>query len=271
MFEGEEDEEFYSNFLLERFPQKKFKPIICDGKGGVFALSDTLFDKFGNKKNVFFFIDTDHDKILGIDDYPENFFSTCGYSVENYFFDEEIIMSGIKKYFQINPSDEILTEISNLLKSDRNTFEGRFMAIMAFAVELRKKDHSPELKNLKFNTFFEYKNLSLKKKNVQCEHLLHQTKINLEDEFSVWRSTRDVRKMDTRTVIRGKYCTQFILNFIRHLPEKFQNREKSNGKPLKQKVELGNNNLISLFAEFVELPERLSTFMDKMEFYMPAN
>ncbi len=53
-FEGEEDEEFYSKFLTQKFPNKKFRPLICDGKSGVLALDNEVAKTYGRSQNIFF-------------------------------------------------------------------------------------------------------------------------------------------------------------------------------------------------------------------------
>lgn len=93
-FEGEEDEEFYSGFMAERFPGKKFRPVICDGKGGVLALHAEVVKTYGSPRSVFFFVDSDHDRFLGEDEYPAQTFSTCGYAVENYIYDRDVVLAG---------------------------------------------------------------------------------------------------------------------------------------------------------------------------------
>lgn len=114
-FEGEEDEVFYSRFLNERFPDKTFRPVICDGKGGVLALHDKVVETHGSPRNVFFFVDSDHDRFLGADNYPAQTFSTCGYSVENYIYNADTVLSGIKKHFLLNKADELCEEIPHIL------------------------------------------------------------------------------------------------------------------------------------------------------------
>lgn len=57
---------------------------------------------------------------------------------------------------------------------------------------------------------------------------------------------------------------QFVVNFCRRLAKRFGAKKKLNGKPLKAKIEFGKKNLVSVFVDFVEAPDRLSAFFGEM-------
>lgn len=264
-FEGEEDEEFYSSFLTERFPEKKFRPLICDGKGGVIALHQEVVESYGNPLNVFFFIDSDHDRFLGQDDYPAQTFSTCGYAVENYIYEPDVILRGIRKHFQLNAADELCEEVQNALERDRFVFELRVRTIMSYSVALRANDQCPDLDKVDLNSIFELNDDGLKRRNVDCAALITAGDVAPLTSAEIYRHARLLRNTNPNVFFRGKLVAQFVVNFCRRLSKRFRSKQKLNGKPLKAKIEFGKNNLISAFVDFVEAPDRLLEFFDEMD------
>lgn len=263
-FEGEEDEEFFSAFIVRRFSDATFRPIICDGKGGVLALQEAVVAKYGSTKNVFFFVDSDHDRFLGQDKYPNGTFSSCGYSVESYFYDKTILRSAICKYFQLNKSDELCKEIDEALEHDFRVFGMRAKTIMTYAVGLRVADQSPDLDALHFSDIFEFTNSGLVTKKIECQHLIDKIGTN-SLSFHAFRNLLGILKShSTVEIVRGKLVSQFILAFYRNLPRRFKGRTKLNGKALHSKIELSKANLISVLTDFAPMPVRLEKFLDDL-------
>lgn len=265
VFEGEEDEEFYSTFLERRFPGKNFRPVICDGKGGVLALHSEVIEAYGTPQNVFFFIDSDHDRFLGEDKYPEQTFSTCGYAIENYFYDPEVVYAGIKKHFQLNLADELWGDIRAAFERDRQTFELRAKSFMSYVVALRINDQNPSLDKVDLNSIFKLEDDGLKRREIDCADLLANAEVEALPLVEVLKHARLLRDTDPSLCFRGKLVAQFVVNFCRRLGRRFTTRKKLNGKPLKAKIEFGKKNLVSAFVDFVDEPERLSEFFQEME------
>ena len=264
-FEGEEDEEFYSGFLAERFPGKKFRPVICDGKGGVFALHGAVIETYGILRNVFFFVDSDHDCFVGVAGYPAHTFSTCGYSVENYLYDTEVVLSGIKKHFQLNPADELCDEVRAAFEGDRQVFEARAKSLMSYVVALRANDQSPKLDKVDLNAVFELQDDGLSPRNIDCVALLAAAEVDPLPSNEVLQHARLLRHCHPNSYIRGKLVAQFVVNFCRRIAKRFADKHKLNGRPLKAKIEFGKNNFVSVFVDFVDVPHRLRDFFEEME------
>lgn len=264
-FEGEEDEEFYTGFLAKRFPGKKFRPVICDGKGGVLALYSEVVKNYGTPRNVFFFVDSDHDRFLGEHDYPPHFFSTCGYAVENYIYDSEVVLTGIKKYFHLNSADQLCNDIRAAFEIDRQVFEDRAKSIMSYVVALRVSDQHPSLDKVDLNLIFRLENSGLKRRRIDCAGLLAAIEVEALVTSEVFRHARQLRDTDPNVYLRGKLVAQFVVNFCRRLPKRFTSKQKLNGKQLKAKIEFGKHNIVSAFADFVEPPERLLDFFEEMD------
>lgn len=264
-FEGEEDEEFYTGFLERRFPGKKFRPVICEGKGGVLALHQEVVEAYDSPRNVFFFVDSDHDRFLGEDNYPEQTFSTCGYAIENYIYDPEVVLAGIKKYFQLNFADELCAKIRTAFELDCREFETRSKLIMSYAIALRVNDQNPSLDKVDLNSIFKLEDDGLKRRKIDCASLLASAEVEALPSAEVFKHVRLLKDTHPSTSFRGKLVAQFVVNFCRRLSKRFAAKRKINGKPLKAKIEFGKKNLISAFVDFVEVPDRLSDFFEKME------
>lgn len=264
-FEGEEDEEFYSKHLSARFPDKRFRPLICDGKGGVLGLHSEVLNAWGSAKNVFFFIDADHDRLIGIDEDLENTFVTCGYAVENYIYDDNVVLPAIDRLYQLNNADDLRGEISRCWHADCHVFEVRASTVMSYLLALRRSNQDPNLDRVNFNAFFAYQDGVLEKKTVSCNDLVEWMNVDRVEIRLLLETMRETQRLEKNAFFRGKMLAQFIISFFRNLPKRFDGREKLNGKPLKPKTDLGKANFIASFLDFTDCPDRLTDFFDTME------
>lgn len=266
VFEGEEDEDFFSGFVENRLAGVPFRPIICDGKGGVLAVQQEMIDHFGDFRNVFFVIDSDHDEFIGTADYPEQAFNTCGYSVENYLQCTETCTAAIKKCYQLRDSDPLVQHVEARVSSDFKTFEKRASSIMTYVVALRRNDQVLSLDDLHFSDVFEFTELGLSKKKIDCEKLCSSVGAGVELGFGDFLSTlRELGDNKPTEIIRGKLVAQFILHLIKGVPSFFKGQTKLNGRELKSRVDLGKKNILHVVSEFIEIPPRFDEFIDGIE------
>ncbi|MEO9827642.1 MAG: DUF4435 domain-containing protein [Paracoccaceae bacterium] len=270
VFEGEDDEEFFSHFLYQRFPDKKFRPIVCDGKGGVLALHQSAVAEYGEERNIFFFVDTDHDCLIGRDIYPAQTFSTCGYSIENYFYDSDTVFAGIMRHFRLNPADDLCKEIRTAFEHDRSLFERRSTPIMSYAVALRINDQDPKLDNFGLHALFDLHSSGIRKKPQDFNIFLRAVQATTLPRCELFRVRRLLKGRDPNEFFRGKFVASFVLNFCRKLAKRFENKPKLNGKPLKASMEFGGNSLVNAFIDYIDMPERLSSFFDTIDVKIQA-
>ena len=262
VFEGEEDEDFFSKFAEDKLPGVPFRPIICDGKGGVLALQQEMISHFGDFQNVFFVVDSDHDQFIGASDYPEQTFNTCGYSVENYLHCENTCVAAIKRCYQLRDTDPLVQQIEARVASDFQVFEKRAITVMAYVVALRKDDQILSLDNFPFANMFEFNSSGLNTKKVECDPALEaieaQTKVSSKDFLA---TLRELRRQDPVPIIRGKLVAQFVLHLIKGIPSFFKGQNKINGKPLKSKVDLGKKNVLHVVSDHIAIPQRFEEFL----------
>lgn len=263
-FEGEEDEEFYSHFIYKRYPGLRFRPLICEGKGGVLALRSEVIRMYGSARNVIFFVDSDHDKFVGVNNDGENTFITCGYSIENYILDESVIIEGVLKYFQFNRADPLINEVRRCLKIDVDVFQKRTFSVMIYAVALREMDISPDLDAITLRDLFAVVDGELQQSHVDCADLLRKAGVSEISTVEYRMTWRRLRYSDWNCVVRGKLTAQFVLNFCRNLQKRLSRKSKINGKPVRAKIDFSKRNLVSIFSEFIEEPVRLRSFLDEM-------
>jgi hypothetical protein len=210
-------------------------------------------------------MDSDHDRFLENNvDLPQTFF-TCGYSIENYLFDEGVVLTGIKKHLQLNPADDLCGNIEQAFQEDRKLFEVRSPTILAYAIALKADGQYPILDNVAFNQLFDSIKLDLKRKQVKCAELLRCAEVESLALGVVLQYSRQLRNTHPDKFIRGKLVAQFVRTFCVRLEKKFNDTPKLNGKPLKPRIQLSKRNLISVFVDFVQIPQRLSDFLDEME------
>lgn len=265
VFEGEEDEEYYSTYIERILPGKPFRPIICDGKGGVLALHSEMIRAYGDTKNVYFFVDTDHDRYISQAEYPAQTFNTCGYSVENYCFDKQALRSVARKCYQLNLDDPIYVDLEGKIDAAFEVFCTVTRPVMSYVVGLRRQDQILDMDQLHFVDLFELEEAGLISKDVDIGKLAEKMgSPNLLSDAEFKDCEKDLISEKVAVFCRGKLVSQFLLNFLKSIPKLFAGIDRLNGKPLKSKIEVGRKNLILIFAEFIDVPARLRTFLEQI-------
>lgn len=255
-FEGEEDEEFYAAYFESELPGISFRPIVCDGKGGVLGLHAQMLETYGESKNVFFFVDADHDRYIEADPLPEGVFSTVGYAIENYALDHVAIMALVRKQFQLNAADPILEQISRQVEGDMMLFAAKARPIMAYAICLRARDEEIEIDNAHFSDFFRFDNMRLVKKNIDCQTIFQKIECDIKLKYSeLAKSIRLVREEATECVLRGKLVSQFVISLFKQIARDYSGQTKLNGKQFSMKMELSSKNLMLKLAEVMDIPQ----------------
>jgi hypothetical protein len=266
VFEGEEDEEFYSKYVETKLAGVKFHPIICDGKGGVQALQEEMIQHFGGFQNVFFIVDSDHDRFIGEAEYPNQTFNTCGYSVENYLQDVDVCVSAIRHCYQLRDSDPLVPAVIARVNADFRLFERRASTLMAYAVGLRMEDQILSLDELKFSSVFDFTESGLRKKPMVCNEMLTNVEAQSKLSSNAFKTQlRKLKKQAPSNVIRGKMVAQFVLHLIKCVPGFFKGQTKLNGKPLKSRIEIGKKNILHVVSEFIAIPPRFDAFVNQIE------
>lgn len=265
IFEGEEDEEYYSTYIERILPGKTFRPLICDGKGGVLALHSEMLKAYGDTRNVYFFVDTDHDRYIKQAKYPFQTFNTCGYSVENYCFDEHALRSVARKCYQLNLNDPIYIDLEEKIGAAFEVFCTTARPIMSCIIGLRMEDQSLDMDQVHFKDLFEFTDMGLIAKEFDINVLskkMGSPKLLTKAELN--SCEQDLSNEKIVVFCRGKLISQFLLNFLKSIPKLFDGLVRLNGKPLRLKIEISKKNLILIFAEFISVPVRLKTFLEQV-------
>lgn len=264
-FEGEEDEDFFSAYIYQRDANIKIFPIICDGKGPLIALHKKILNSYGSPRNVFFFLDSDHDKILGVDLPAEQCFTTDGYSYESYGLSEEVILKIFENSFGLHPTDPLLAEVRSIIKDTMTVFCRRARAIMTYVLLLRQLDIQVEVDELHFHKFFQFDGNVLRKKNRSFGWISSESKVShLPAQSDIFAAARSTRHVSDACVIRGKMVAQFLIRFLKCLGQTLKDRDKINGKKCTVKVELGGGNYAKQLSNASRESERLSDFLDDL-------
>ena len=264
-FEGEEDEDFFSAYIYRREASIKVLPIICDGKGPLIALHKKIRDNYGSLRNVFFFLDSDHDKILGYDLPSEQCFTTDGYSFESYGLSGEVIIKIFESNFGLHPTDPLLAEVRSIIQDAMVVFCRRARTIMTYVLLLRQLDIHVEVDELHFHKFFQFDGDVLKKKSRSLEWISNESKVSHVPALSdLFATARSIKSVSDACVIRGKMVAQFLIKFLKCLSQTLRNRDKMNGKKCTAKVELGGGNYAQQLSIASAESDRLSDFLDEL-------
>ncbi|GAA6148401.1 hypothetical protein NBRC116586_14630 [Pseudooceanicola nitratireducens] len=264
-FEGEADEDFFSAYIYQRDANIKLFPVICDGKGPLIALHKKILNSYGNPRNVFFFLDSDHDKILGYDLPAEQCFTTDGYSYESYGLSEEVILKIFENNFGLHPTDPLLAEVQAIIQDALNVFCRRARTIMTYVLLLRQLDIQVEVDELHFYKFFQFDGNVLRTKSRSFRWISSESKVpQVPAQPDIIAMARSLKHASDACVIRGKMVAQFLIRFLKCLSQTLKDRDKINGKKCTAKLELGGGNYAQQLSIASTESERLSDFLDDL-------
>lgn len=264
-FEGEEDEDFFSAYIYQRDANIKIFPVICDGKGPLIALHNKILDSYGSLRNVFFFLDSDHDKILGYNLPAEQCFTTDGYSFESYGLSEEVILNIFENSFGLHPTDPLLLEVRSIVQDAMGVFCRRARTLMTYVLLLRQLDIQVDVDQLHFYKFFEFDGEVLKTKDRSFQWISNESNVqHVPARSDIFATARGVKNVSDACIIRGKMVAQFLIKFLKCLGQALRDRDKINGKKCTVKVELGGGNYAQQLSIASTESERLSDFLDDL-------
>lgn len=266
-FEGEEDEEFYTAYIYRRDEEIRIFPVICDGKGPLLALYDKVRENYDDMANVFFFLDSDHDEMLGQQLPTTHCFKTDGYSFESYGLSEDVAVAIVEKNFGLHPTDPLLQDVRTITQEAFKVFRRRARTIMTYVLLLRRMDLPAEVDNLHFHKLFQFEGDAISTKRRSFEWVSRETASCYVASFrEVLVAARSVREIPDACIIRGKMVAQFLIRFMKCLARTLRDRQKINGKMCTVRTELGGGNFAQQLSTCSEESERLARFLDDLLF-----
>ncbi len=270
-FEGNEDQSFYINFISNVFPKEfTIYTYVCNGKGNVHGIYNSINWLIYCKNRVLFFTDKDFSCILNQTwNTDENIFSTKPYSIENYICNEKMVERILKEILHINDASLVEKFCSHFVSEETN-FEYLILPLTAVIIMLKRAGNDVPLREFNLSKLFRVNdNLKVKKLarvktiayfevNTQCVVPKNSWKIIL----NICKELR--REFEKEDYIRGKFALWFLVNYMGKTPNIINNLKKTGKSGIKCSVytQINIENAVEILGPRVSLPNELKDFLE---------
>lgn len=270
-FEGNEDQSFYMNYISNVFPKEiTIYTYVCNGKGNVHGIYNSINWVTYCKNRVLFFTDKDFSYILNQTwDSDENIFSTKPYSIENYICNEKMVERILKEILHINNASLVKKFCGHFVNEETN-FENLILPLTAAIIMLKKAGNDVPLKDFNLSKLFRLNdNLKVEKlprvkaidyfeKTTQCLVPKNSWKIIL----NICKELR--RDFEKEDYIRGKFALWFLVNFSKKTPDRINNLKRTGKSDIKCSVctQINLENAVEILGPRVILPNELKHFLE---------
>jgi hypothetical protein len=259
--EGEEDSNVYTRAINSFKPDARVEVIICNGKGGVLGLRDFIDDYYSHDNKTMFFIDKDHDDLLGIDYRDDKTYITDHYSIEWDVCTEQTITALIERSYALTEKDPIWKSVRLKFIEMSQEWLDYSKPIMQAVVVLREKGEKPKLDGIRFSDICRFQAGVMRRTNYKLETLLKASGCLCPDEKELSRCASKLDDIDERSYVRGKLAVEFCCAFLKDLNKICDYPTKIDRRPLQRKGNVGKSEFIQLAILDWTVPDSLQFFL----------
>jgi hypothetical protein len=265
--EGTPDLAFYRNFLEQHVSGDGLRMYNCEGKANVYEAFAKVLGRFPRCRYVLFFVDKDLDDILGVPwpADPRIHVTDC-YAVENYFASQEVVRRFFMDFVKIRRVDISLDAVLSEFTRRLQEFRRLILPTMAWIVMTRRAGHRPNLNDINPAEFLSFSASGIARRGSirALEYLERVTQV--QHQAGEWRQIRrtcqELRRLEPKRYVRGKFDAWFLLGFIRQTQEILGGIVRNAGGSISVSVQLTELNFIQLLLRGVQTPPPLESFLD---------
>ncbi|WP_017306616.1 DUF4435 domain-containing protein [Spirulina subsalsa] len=251
---------------VQRFAEQKalsVETIILGNKKEVLKAYDYLGKRFPNNPRIMFFVDKDHDDLLGENrgiQTQESLFVTPYYSIENYLVSESAIAAILTDFWGLDSSSEAITIACQKFHQFQADYRQAFLPWMAWLLAIRRLGENPNNNNINASVFTVDINYQIMF-NWQPDILTHLGRVcnvNIRpDSMTIDHTTRELEALPTKVWLRGKQELWCLVKFLNRLEEEVKTGEVK----LKIRSPINLNNIVELLAPRLPCPSDLDDYL----------
>lgn len=235
----------------------------CGNKDGVYEVHQKLNYKDFTNEISLFFVDKDLDDIIPIyrESYPDVYVTTY-YSIENFLVTREIIEQVWAEIFKQGSSFES-KGIGEKFEKNLINFHKIATKITCWTIYHQRIGNNPILKNIKIKALFKINEDLDVLQTIDDSELINtldsQGKVKIEQgwEKEINNISHEIKGINPKRFIRGKFEVEFFVEFIKKL------REELNRTPKKQNIhiDVATSNIIDILGPRVKCPPCLDYYL----------
>jgi hypothetical protein len=266
-FEAQDDATFFVHFLRPYLPDAtRVYTYHCDGKAQVYQAFEGIIQHDPGVRAVLFFVDKDLDDILGVP-WPTDprVFVTDAYSIENYLVSGEVLQSFYRDAVRLRGVAFDFEAVLRHFDEQLAQFHRAIASTMAWVLVARRGGHKVNLSNVRLKDLFEID----ANVHVRCRRGLRFGSLcnsgGVTPRGSMYRQllplTRELRKMNPKRVIRGKFEAWFLVEFWKSVITHVQEVAREAGGTVSLRLPLEHSNAVAALAKHATIPRSLDLFL----------
>lgn len=258
-FEGTDSQYYFPRINLIN---EENHPIVCGNKKSVLESYDFIKYKYPDYKTLFF-VDNDFDETITKDD----LFCTCGYSIENYYCNENVLSRILKNEFFLKVTDSEYKLIMDLFKKRQKEFhKATSLFNLWYFSSKRKAKKNKTTVNANLNDKFVKEFIIFSFDSITATYSLEDIKNKFpnaievnDDDLKFYKE--DFYSKDPILRFRGKYEFEFMLKFLSYIIDDANNSKKILKKKTKFKIDPAI--ALSQLSQYAETTNSLKEFLKK--------
>ena len=265
--EGAPDLAFYRNYIEQYVDAGGLRMYNCEGKENVYQTYAKVMERYPACRRVIFLVDKDLDDIVGLSSPSDpRIFVTEFYAIENYLVCKEVVRRFFVDFVKMRKIDLdlelVLPEFEGLLKQ----FHRAILPIMAWVVTMRRMGRRPILTDVNPGEFLKLIESRVERRG--CVRILGYLErvTKIEPRPGEWKQVRqtcrELRRLESKRYVRGKFEAWFLLQFIRKMEETLSAMARESGGAISVNVNLTDSNFIQVLVHALPTPQSLSSFLE---------
>jgi Protein of unknown function (DUF4435) len=265
--EGFDDPFFYREKLKQYAGDRKVYFYTCDGKAALYQVYEDISKRIGTYCHTLYFTDKDLEDIIP-EIYPkdERIYVTDYYSIENHIVSCQAIERSCTEFVRVKHCGLPLDMVSKRFESELAKFHELNILLMAWIVCVRRSGRRPNLNNIDLKNIFSIDDsLRVSRKREVVPYLCKASSIpNNPASWKGFRKVaRDLRKLNPKVFVRGKFETWFLTEFLKNAIAHLRKAARDQGGSLDILVSIERNNTLALLAPRLPSPPSLDAFLRK--------
>jgi hypothetical protein len=265
--EGEPDRAYYHAQLSEYAEDMRDIFVYnCEGKRHVYDAYEKISARHPTCTRVLFFVDKDIDDILG-KPWPTDprIFVTEYYSIENYMVCREVLSRFFADYVKLRRVEVDLDVVLGEFDQQLARFHRMIIPIMAWVVLMRRAGNKVMLAGVNLSELLAIGDSGVMRRpgSELVPYLLRVTQT--PDPGPVWRDVRrtcrELRRLDPKRYVRGKFEAWWFIQFARKIVEDLIKIAGEECGSVSVQAQLHENSYIQLLCRVAPRPASLEAFL----------
>jgi|GEM_PF-1745025 len=224
-----------------------------------------LETRFPRNPRLMFFVDKDHDDLVGKTEgtkTQQSLFVTSYYSIENFLVSEDAVAVVLTDIWGLDSSSGAIEVACQNFNKFQQAYRNIFLPWMAWIVATRRLGEKPQNENIGFSTLSVAVNyeLVLNWNPDVSTHLARECKVdNPPDAAAITLAKNELETLPTKVWLRGKQELWCLLIFLSQLEQEIKDDGSLKRIKIRSQINLGN--AVEILAPRLACPKELNEYL----------